>query len=520
MKSRLIEINEWIVAGEISRAKRALLELSHSKVSGIDQAIELASLYRRVDWNSRGLNVLSPFVIGRGRLLPQANAGAKIEYADCLKNLGLLNEARKILLSDEIKKVPRARFILGLSYLHDYELKKAEEELSDLFHHTPADLSPYQKQIIGVNLLMAMLRDLETRSRHEQFESVFNQVQSECQSQNYQLLLRHLLVINFQFKVLGKTIKKADLIEKIKFKNLPDFSRKTAELYWCLAGFMLGEISEKQFTKEIRDLRSECVDLRLFEVMREIDYHRARLTKKNQMLQNVYLHTIRQSYRNKIVLLSVKIKKNINERVLQNILNSRAEEIINFDLVLLKEEPLLVRLLIMLAQEQYMPLSIHFLWNALMPERHFIEPSSRQSIHQLVKRLRHFLILKGIPLEISFDQTGYRLRSAPKIKVRLVWPESWVVDSIQSLNYLNFIETIQKNFNKPSQFKLREVMSLFPGVSRRTIQFFMAKALSEAKLEKQGKNKGASYRWVTVKSKTNSELIRSLSGSRARSEPS
>ena len=149
----------------------------------------------------------------------------------------------------------------------------------------------------------------------------------------------------------------------------------------------------------------------------------------------------------------------------------------------------------MMSQEQYTPLSTHFLWNALMPDRHYIEPSSRQSIHQLVKRLRQFFDSKNIPLHIDFDETGYRLKVVGKWSVRITWPKSWGMDSIQnqSLNYLLFFESLRKNFSNTPKFKLKEVMQLFPQVSRRTIQFFLTRALGETKLDQFGKNKGAYY---------------------------
>ena len=500
MKARFKEIHEWIVAGEIGLAKRALLEISKSKSNadhpnGMDETVMLASLYRRVDLNSQALRVLAPLVIGRGRVLPTVNPNAKLEYADCLKNLGLLSEARKILLSPELNPIPRAKFILGLSYLHDYELPKAEEVLSELYHHKVVDFSHYQIQIIGVNLLIAKIWDLKTQERKKSFLRYFEEIQNECFIQNYTLLLGHLTVIKLQFKVLSHSISEGDLKESEEFSKLPDFSRKTAELYLILTQYSLKKIRRSAFLKLLRRLREECIGLRLFEVMREIDFHQGTFTQDQNLLQKVYEHSVNQSYRKKINIEKLPLRQFQNGRFIMGEGESDSKKGIELNLEILKNEPLLVQLMKLMCQEQYLPLSIHFIWNELVPDQHFIEPSSRQSIHQWIKRLRDFLVTHHIPLNISFDETGYRLVAKPHQWVRINWPEAWSEGLMQkqSLNYLFFIEKVQKLMISKSNFKLCEVMEVFPGVSRRTIQFFLLQALKENAIIKSGKNKGTIY---------------------------
>jgi len=497
MEARLKAIDRWIVAGKLSHAKRALKECSKKKITNIDQAIELASLYRRVDWNTQGVKVLSPFVVGRGRSQPQANAAAKIEYADCLKNLGLLAEARKILHASDIQKNPKAKFILGLSYLHDYELSKAEELLLELHTSNESEFSHYQHQVIGVNLLMAMLRDVQPPTRQNSFQQILRQTENECTLQNYQLLLRHLSVIHLQFKVLAKIITKRDLQAQLILEDLPDFSRKTAELYLMMGKFLTKEIDQKEFICLSNELQKECNSLRLFEVVREIDFHRARLNNQIHLLQKTVDQTSFPCYRKKIINISAQIKEERPWCLLEDNLSNDASNIFDLDLRFLKDEPLLVRTLILMSRERYTPLSTHFLWNSLMPDRHFIEPSSRQSIHQLIKRLRRFFERNEVPLQVIVDQTGYRLAVNSKTKVRLHWPESWKRIELQnqSLAYLDFLAAIRLYFRQHSHFQLAEVMKIFPAISKRTLQFFLVKATSDNSIEKTGKNKGTRYFW-------------------------
>lgn len=495
MNASLSQIEQMIVAGQISQARIAFRAVEAQSFESVEDAVYAASLYRRLDLNLNAVKILEPYVLGRGRRLASFHLGARLEYSNCLRNMGLLNESRKYLFSNELKTHPRAQFILGMSYLHDYELSKAEQVLRALYLKREPSLSHYEYQIIGVNLLSAILYDVESAARQGMFAKFFSQVKKECVQNQYSLLLAHLKVIDLQFKVLAREVVKADLSELNEVTNLPEFSQKTFELYHLLAKLQLKQITVLSFKGALSKLRKKCVELRLFEVVREVDFQSAKTLNHVRLLQSIYDQTRYSIYRSKVMAASQNRIEDRSDRVLMN--HGASNKIFEFDLGLLKAEPLLVEAFQLLAQEQYMPLSNHFLWNELMVKRQYIEPSSRNSILQLVQRLRKHLELNGIPLEILFDETGYRLKPKKGYSVKISWPSSWSQQKAEgtSLNYLSLIHVLKSEF-KIEAFKLSEVLKVVPAIPKRTVQLFLAQAVSQAVLTKSGMNKGTVYRFV------------------------
>lgn len=406
----LAHIDRLIVDGKIKQARQALLAMDTSEVQKVDHATKLAALFRRVDWSSKGIKTLAPFVLGRGRRQPIHSDHAKVEYAHCLKNLGLLNESRKIL-STGLDQHSVALNVLALSYVSDYELEKAEALLLKIYRNHAPHFTHYQRQVIGVNLCIAWLRDVESQDRRRQFHSILNELMQECENHSYTLLLRHLRVFELQFQVLASELER-NLEQFTPSQDLPEFWWYTAQFYIELARFMQKTISTQEINARLESLRSECLRFHLPEVAREIDFHRARVMGDSSAMQKVLDQTLYSAFRKKILACEQTTVIEQNFRVLGA--NHDHSSTFQFDLILLKDEPLLARMMQLFAQEGYLALSSHFLWDRLMPNRQYREPSSKACVHQLIARLKKFLKkiesrFKSFLIKVAIDFKPMRL---------------------------------------------------------------------------------------------------------------
>jgi hypothetical protein len=173
----LSQLDQCIKSGNLEEVKKSLKSLLSQQDISTSQRVTIGSLYRRIGSPKETLKLLRPIVIGRGRKLPESNPLAKIEYAAALIQLDLVDEGRRILSSPDTFKYKDANRWRALSFLHDFQLARASEEI--IKHLNEYSDNSYDQLVLEVNLLVALLGELEQPTQQCLFKELSKSVENK-----------------------------------------------------------------------------------------------------------------------------------------------------------------------------------------------------------------------------------------------------------------------------------------------------------------------------------------------------
>jgi tetratricopeptide (TPR) repeat protein len=157
----------------------------------------------------------------------------------------------------------------------------------------------------------------------------------------------------------------------------------------------------------------------------------------------------------------------------------------------LKEGQLLQRLLQALNMDYYSPLSVAEIHEAVFPGEYYNPDSSRDRVHQSLKRLRQWLATHRIPLTVAERDHLYVLEGAPACIVR-----ETALAAGPTLRLQASVNQLHKAFGSVA-FSSREVAQAL-GVSLRSANDCLREALDSGLVHQEGRGPACRYRVGTA----------------------
>ena len=501
MKTKANEIDQLIREGKGGDAKVLLRSLSIPELA-LSEKIQVASFFRRLDQPFEALKILRPYAIGTGKKIPQSSPELRIEYADILLSLRLITETRKWLSAEDLIVHPHAKLKLAFSYFYDFQYGEVEKHLDELLKMPwRARFSDYEILTMRTNRLSAFIRNIESADRRRLFEEEYAEVVRELKAKNYLRLLNSVLVIGLQFEYFShhyaRVLEKADENE-----SQIQFFKSVSKVFVFLARVQLHLISEQKQKKQFLELRMFLLQNREFEVLRELDIEFAKITqhlesKKQDAAQLIYSGTSAIGAKQSIIH---RFNRHFdpNLAIIQPLPlspGSSTQKKITLPAELWMETPLIKKVFLLLASERYLPISPYQLWDGVMKGAYYREPSSRNTIHQWIKRLKVELKTQKIPAQVIWDQVGYRLLPIESERRALVFDSSlWkeIPESAQE----RFEASLKMKSQDGMSFSIQDLMKWFPKVPRRTLQFYLKGAVENSVLVRTNARKRALYQRI------------------------
>jgi hypothetical protein len=233
----------------------------------------------------------------------------------------------------------------------------------------------------------------------------------------------------------------------------------------------------------------EAEEIGHWETRRDVDRYLALLTGDEALLRHLWFGTPFEGYRARLVKewgrpLSL---GDSYERGRGHVLDVTSGAVGRKSIRNLPREH---RLLATLASDFYRPFRVAALFEALFPDERFLPTTSANRVHQAVRELRGWLEAHAPGITVEAHGSDYRL----------VVGAGWAVcvpaaaPSFETPDARALRDLKQRFADRP--FTTREAAAAL-AVSGRTALRWLADAVAEGKLERQGKRAAASYRFRT-----------------------
>ncbi|NUM87917.1 MAG: hypothetical protein HUU37_01820 [Bdellovibrionales bacterium] len=243
---------------------------------------------------------------------------------------------------------------------------------------------------------------------------------------------------------------------------------------------------EKRARRELREVRALAVARENWETVRDCDFHLARSRKDFSGLTRVYFGTPHAAYRARVLaelgarrlpesfLWSPEGRGRGRRAVIDLLTGSALDH-------RLKPGQVPHRLLCALAADFYKPQTLPAIHASLFPDRHFNPVSSRDVVHQAMKRLRAWLDVNGLPLFVLENAGRFQLASQGGVALRV---RSSSGDRLSGL---------LGRLPRAALFSRAEAARAL-GVSDRSANLFLHDAVAGGRLIRTGAGPGTRYR--------------------------
>lgn len=451
MEKTLQLIEELLANGKMSDAKHQLLQLDKAHLAR-NLKLQYARLARRAGLPSLSVRILYATVYPEvGNPQPEE----AIEYAFALTDQGVFGEAIELL-----KKQPNGpSTLLCSAYVafHEKNFAHAEKLLKQM--GTNPSLSRPELEI-WEPLSYAVHLEESTNDRSQTLLSWEN------------------------------------FAKKHTTHNGTLFVRR-----WKAVARILDNPANPKTQEELRSLRSEAIDKKVWEEVRECDRWEAIATKNESLFWRVYFGTPSAYLRERLMKdyrPHLNVPKTFDWEVpSENGSHAHKAKWI-FDLLMgekvggklpIKVGKGMHRLLTLLAQDFYRAQRIPALFSQLYPDETFDPVTSAPRVHQILNRLRVWFKKNHIPLNIEESEHAYRLVASDNVILRIPNVESSADPVVVHLNKLREIF--------PAQVFSANDAGKALGVSGRTILRLMEKGTKLGFVSRTGKGAATRYQFQT-----------------------
>lgn len=268
---------------------------------------------------------------------------------------------------------------------------------------------------------------------------------------------------------------------------------------WKTVARLLDNPANPKTLEELRAVRKEALDKKIWEEARECDRWEAIATKNEPLFWHVYFGTPSQHLKERILKdyrPTLQVPKTFDWEVPSEA-GPRAEKgKWIFDLLMgekvggklpIKVGKGMHRLLALLAQDFYRSQRIPALFSQLYPTEKFDPVTSAPRVHQILNRLRVWFKKNHIPLTIEEADHAYRLVGTENVTLRIPNVESSADPVVVHLNKLKEIF--------PNQVFSANDAGKVLGVSGRTILRLMEKGTKLGLVNRTGKGAATRYQF-------------------------
>lgn len=444
------DLEKLVRDGQFTKAKLLIKELRISEIPR-SQSLAYANIASRLGLLHVALRVLNPVI--RGPNAHEATAEEKLQYANCLRKLGAVEEAMAIII--EIQSAhPEALLHLAFCLQSQWRYKEAIPILEKAV--AEKGLEPYRQLVAKVNLLAAFVNE----KLSDQAVALANELVKALENSPSRLLYANVLELSAQIEIHRGNFSEAFIrLEKAK-TLLSEAQGSTSTIFiekWMAIGHSL---QQKKVVPELMTIHQKALEQGHWETVRDCEFYRASLTGDRSTLIKLYFGTPHAEFRERILQTGLDIPETwdyADGLKPKRILDLRTGVMSSGDFHV---EPGQAshRLLIALSQDLYRPLPLLALFSRLFPGEYFNPDSSPNRVHQILKRYRKIDI--GIAVEEADE--SYRLNLGPEVAIRL--PKESFSLGTEELRFLKLRSQV-----KPGSFTLEDAISALE-VSRSSAQ--------------------------------------------------
>jgi hypothetical protein len=487
----LAQIEELIRKGEFQEAEKLLRRARPSKIRRQD-ACAIANAARRVDLPLIAVRILNPIVRPEDQLQAPATDFEKIEYAECLRRLGIIHEAWQILQTVSPKDHPQVLLHQTFCLFNQWNYKDAIALLKD-YSQDPR-LPLYARLVGKVNLAAAFIYE----ERIEEADHLLAELRRDTQALDHKLLHGNCLELSCQLRLLQKewTAAIEFIEESTRILNLAGKMQSLIARKWLAIAH---SFQDSDRIGEITEIRDKAFRTRHWETMRDCDFYLARLTGNQDLFRHLYFGTPFESFRQRILRTA-----DHGFSLPDHYLWSQARQpAVTLNLVdghikgpwpgrALSLGQSVHRFLMLLARDFYRPLPVLSAFAGLFPDEYINPLTSANRVHQVVLRSRQWLKENHFPAEIEEIDGAYRLvlKDKAAVRIELLPPESGSRD----LQWSRLKSHFQERF-----FSIREAADLMD-CSISSAQRILRWGLQKDEVKKTGRSSDIRYQIKKPKS--------------------
>jgi hypothetical protein len=423
--------------GEHGKARDILL----SKLSSMDiprsYVLKFADLARRVNMPKTLVSVLRPIVLEEFPGSAPATTSEKALYATGLSRLGSFASAQEILKDLDDNEAPEVLLFQAHNFMFQWDDLSAIPKLRKFIAHPAA--SSYLRGVGKINLAACLISQLNWEEGQRVLADLREEIAAATPTDDFlsfRLLYANSLELSAQSAVMQGQLDLALAFIQRGEEFLQD-TRSRYEILlkkWRVIVDLLKHPKNPESLPKFLSLKNEALKARNWETLRDLEFYQAIALRDDHLFIKLFHGSPYSSFRKRIKELyrpNFPVPKVIdwNPHEFEDPLNEskptavfdikHGREIGKAGSTSLLESPLLGKLLKILTQDFYRPLSIGALIANLYEGEHYNPISSPEKAIQAVKRLRRWFSENEIPLDIEQVDTTFKLVSTKPYSIRL-----------------------------------------------------------------------------------------------------
>jgi ribosomal protein L22 len=409
----MISINELeslIRSGQLKEAERQLSKLG--KVKRKD-AVTFANMARRLEREHLAVKILNPIVRPTNNLQAPATDLEKIEYADSLRQLGAVNEARELLSEVDAEKFPQALLFQAFCFISEWQYEEALTVLQNYIHNP--QVTDYQKAVAQINIAASLIQI----GKLSEAGTLLEILRDQTRQSKYVLLHGNSLELTAQMLILGNDLDRALQFLDWSAQVLKQADKVSlhAEKWTAIAQ----SLKAKEVTPALLDVFAKAKEFRRWEIMRDCELYTAHLLKDQNRLRRLYFSTPYESFRSRIRRFAgsgFDIPKGYSLSPSASpdyTLNLVTGELTGRKSAQLPLGQTLHRFFIVLSSDLYKPVPVSTIFSKLFPSEFMNTTTSVNRVYQIVKRCRDWIEEANLSLRIEEANGTYRLVLGPEM---------------------------------------------------------------------------------------------------------
>lgn len=486
IKKTIENIEAWVRVGDIANARRKLQSLEIADVPK-NHYSQFANLARRVRLNALALKLLFPIVYDKSTSKIKADDCTVAEYAACLTDAGVFNEALDLLESLEGASVPVAHFYkaLALRKMWDYEQSILQLEKFLSF----PNISFCQHLIAEIHLISSLISVKKYMEAERLLKSSLSRVKDSKNKAALLTLIQQEAILNInnhKFDRAEKLLTQSEMY----LNNTGGLDSINQKKWKAILELLKSSGDEKTF-QNIHLLKQDAELFRDWESIRQFDYYLAKVSADEKIYSKLYFGTPFESYRSDLAHkfnVPTYYEWNVNSSSEQRVVNSKFDVDLGCSLTSeaeLKPGQVMHKALVKLSSDFYRPFQVGELFSFIFKGEKFNPTTSPVRVTKSIERLRRWLLSNDIPVEILRRENKFFLKGSG--------------DCVLIKSHLNYLKSEQdynllrlKSVFDKSNF-LASDASLELGVSVRTCNRIINNAIEQGQLTKVGMGRNTAY---------------------------
>ncbi len=492
LNKKLEVIDLLIRKAQGNAAQKALRQIKRKEIK-LEFLAAVAALAVRANLPKLALSLLRPIVAPSKKFIRPPTHQELAEYAMALARLGADSEARELLDKIDTTAVPIALSYKGILAMKRWDYAEAVPFLQEYLSREP-------DRYFQINAISNLIQCLSYLKRFTEIDPLLTELRTYAE-QNRMFGLqanvhRYLGIAEFYSNRYPQA--EAHFNRSLGLLSVTNSLEQFFTRKWLAITHAFLSKGSVAACQELAQVENEAITRRHWETVRDLEYHRAILFNDRKRALSLYFGTPHKSFRDRLLLSFPDLPVEVpflwhlgptapGPRRLVELDHQRPTTKGDF----LKVGQAMHRLYIALCSDFYKPFSVVTLFDKVFPGELYTGESCRYRIFQGVKRLRQWLLVNKIPLEIKSTNGEYTFSTRQPVSVAISpHSETSAGSSIQFR-----LMAIYKSLGK--EFRIVDVVGLLK-ISRTSVTELIEEASKQGIVEHVGVGKLTRYRFASI----------------------